>query len=86
MHSIEFMPKAWLDLGWFVKNDVKNIKKLYTVLENTANTPFDGLGQPELLKANYKGYWSRRINSEHRIVYKVEANKIIVFSLKGHYQ
>ena len=86
MYSIEFMPKAWLDLGWFVKNDIKNIKKLYALLENAANTPFDGIGQPELLKANYKGYWSRTINSEHRIVYKVEAKKIIVFSLKGHYQ
>ena len=86
MYSIEFMPKGWLDLGWFVKNDIKNIKKLYALLENTANTPFSGIGQPELLKANYKGYWSRRINLEHRIVYKVEEKKIIVFSLKGHYQ
>jgi len=47
---------------------------------------FAGLGQPELLKANYKGYWSRRINQEHRIVYKAETDKIVVFSLRGHYQ
>jgi toxin YoeB len=86
MLSIEFMPKAWLDLGWFVQNDLKNIKKVYTVLENTAKNPFEGLGQPEPLKSNYKGYWSRRINLEHRIVYKVESDKIVIFSLKGHYQ
>ncbi len=86
MLSIEFMPKAWLDLGWFVQNDFKNVKKIYTVLENTIKNPFDGIGQPEPLKSNYKGYWSRRINLEHRIVYKVEADKIVVFSLKGHYQ
>jgi toxin YoeB len=86
MLNIEFMPKAWLDLGWFVQNDLKNIKKIYTVLENTIKNPFEGIGQPEPLKSNYKGYWSRRINLEHRIVYKVEDDKIVVFSLKGHYQ
>jgi toxin YoeB len=86
MLNIEFMPKAWLDLGWFVQNDLKNIKKIYTVLENTIKNPFEGIGQPEPLKSNYKGYWSRRINLEHRIVYKVEGDRIVVFSLKGHYQ
>jgi toxin YoeB len=86
MLNIEFMPKAWLDLGWFVQNDFKNIKKIYTVLENASKNPFEGIGQPEPLKSNYKGYWSRRINLEHRIVYKVEDDKIIIFSLRGHYQ
>jgi toxin YoeB len=86
MLNIEFMPKAWLDLGWFVQNDLKNIKKIYTVLENTIKNPLEGIGQPEPLKSNYKGYWSRRINLEHRIVYKVEGDRIVVFSLKGHYQ
>jgi toxin YoeB len=86
MLNIEFMPKAWLDLGWFVQNDFKNIKKIYTVLENTIKNPFEGIGQPEPLKSNYKGYWSRRINLEHRIVYKVEDDKIVIFSMKGHYQ
>jgi toxin YoeB len=86
MLNIEFMPKAWLYLGWFVQNDLKNIKKIYTLLENTIKNPFEGIGQPEPLKSNYKGYWSRRINLEHRIVYKVEEDKIVVFSLKGHYQ
>jgi toxin YoeB len=86
MLNIEFMPKAWLDLGWFAQNDLKNIKKIYTVLENTIKNPFEGIGQPEPLKSNYKGYWSRRINLEHRIVYKVEDDKIVIFSLKGHYQ
>lgn len=56
------------------------------MLENTCKTFFDGIGQPEALKANYSGYWSRRINLEHRIVYKVEDNLIVVHSLHGHYQ
>lgn len=86
MRELLFMPKAWQDLGWWVKNDIKTIKKIHNLLENTCKTPFDGLGQPEPLKANYSGYWSRRINLEHRIVYKVEETQIIVHSLYGHYQ
>jgi toxin YoeB len=86
MLEIQFMPKAWEDLGWWIKNDIKNVKKIHKLLENTSKTPFEGLGQPEALKTNYSGYWSRRINLEHRIIYKVESDKIVVFSLYGHYQ
>ena len=86
MRELLFMPKAWQDLGWWVKNDIKTIKKIYNLLENTCKTPFDGLGQHEPLKANYSGYRSRRINLEHRIVYKVEETQIVVHSLYGHYQ
>ena len=86
MRSIFFMPKAWQDLGWWIKNDIKAVKKIYSLLESSAKTPFEGIGQPEGLKANYSGYWSRRINLEHRIVYKVEQDQIVVHSLYGHYQ
>lgn len=86
MLELVFMPKAWEDIGWWVKTDLKALKKIHALLDNCCNTPFTGLGQPEALKANYKGYWSRRINLEHRIVYKVEAKPIIVHSLRGHYQ
>ena len=86
MREIAFMPKAWQDLGWWAKNDLKGIRKIYQLLENCARSPFDGLGQPEALKANYSGYWSRRINREHRLVYKVEKHRIVVHSLHGHYQ
>ncbi len=86
MLPLEFMPDAWEDLGWWIMNDLKTVKKIYSLLENCCNTPFEGLGQPEPLKANYSGYWSRRINLEHRIVYKVEKDKIVVHSMKGHYQ
>ncbi len=80
------MPKAWQDMGWWMKNDLKQVRKIYSLLENICKTPFEGLGQPEPLKANYSGYWSRRINLEHRIIYKVEEGHIIVHSLYGHYQ
>jgi toxin YoeB len=86
MLELVFMPKAWEDIGWWVKTDVKALKKIHALLDNCCDTPFAGLGQPEALKANYSGYWSRRINLEHRIVYKVETKRIVVHSLRGHYQ
>ncbi len=88
MHELHFTPKAWKDLGWWIQNDIKFVKKIYTILENTCKTPFEGLGHPEALKANYSGYWSRRINLEHRLVYKVTEtdSQIVVHSLYGHYQ
>ena len=86
MRELLFTSKAWEDLGLWMQNDLKHVKKIYHLLENCYKTPFTGLGQPEPLKANYKGYWSRRINLEHRLVYKVEAKTIVVVSLYGHYQ
>lgn len=85
MREIHLMPKAWVDLGYWIKIDIKTVKKIYSLLDSCSNTPFSGIGQPEGLKANYSGYWSRRINLEHRIVYKVEENKIVVHSLYSHY-
>ena len=69
-----------------MKNDMKAVKKIYDLLESSCKTSFDGIGQPEGLKANYSGYCSRRINREHRIIYKVEEQQIVVISLYGHYQ
>jgi toxin YoeB len=86
MRELHLMPKAWQDLGWWIKNDIKMLKKIYSLIENTCKTPFEGIGQPEPLKANYSGYWSRRINQEHRLIYKVEDDKIVVHSFYGHYQ
>ena len=85
MRELLFMPKAINDLGWWVQNDLKTVRKIYSLIENTCKTPFEGLGQPEGLKANYSGYWSRRINREHRFIYKAETDRKIIFSLHGHY-
>ena len=73
MLDVHLTNKALLDLGWWIKNDIKSLKKIFALLENICKNPFDGIGQPEPLKSNYKGYWSRRINLEHRIIYKIES-------------
>ena len=85
MLNLLFMPKAWQDLGWWVQNDLKTVKKIYQVLESISKTPFDGIGQPEPLKANYSGYWSRRINLEHRIVYRIDSDAIVIIQCRYHY-
>ena len=85
MTEIVFMPKAWGDLGWWFQNDIKQAKKIHKLLESCAKTPFAGIGQPEPLKANYSGYWSRRITDEHRLVYKVLDQRIHILQCRFHY-
>jgi len=84
--EISFQDDGWDDyLHWQVE-DCKILKKINTLLKDINRTPFSGLGKPEPLKHDWQGYWSRRINDEHRLVYKVDDNKIIVAQCKGHYQ
>ncbi len=86
-YQLEFTEKSLKDIESFKKaGDKSLLKKIFLLLDEIASTPFEGLGKPEPLKHNYSGYWSRRINREHRIIYKVETEKIIIiFSSKGHY-
>lgn len=61
-------------------------KKIYELLKEIRRSPFDGKGKPEPLKHDLKGYWSRRITDEHRLIYKIDENQnIIIISCKGHY-
>jgi len=59
--------------------------KIHKLLEEIRRTPFTGTGKPEPLKHEFKGYWSRRIDHEHRLIYKVTEEAIIIISFKGHY-
>jgi len=66
--------------------DKKIFKKILELLKTIDRTPFDGIGKPEPLKFNKSGYWSRKINDEHRLVYKVDDQRIYIVSCKGHYK
>lgn len=85
MRELFFEPEAWEEFGWWVANDLKVVRKIYSLINSILKNPFEGLEKPEPLKADYAGYWSRRITEEHRLVYKVEATKIHIVQLKGHY-
>lgn len=86
MYKITLSEQAQEDYAFFVKNgNVKIIKKIVTLLKEMEEHPFTGTGKPEPLKFNLSGYWSRRINSEHRIVYKVNGQIVEVFVLTMRY-
>ena len=84
--EIAFTYKAKEDLNYWKQTGNKVVlKKIRTLLESTSETPLNGIGKPEQLKYDLTGYWSRRINQEHRLVYEVLSEKILVHSCKGHY-
>ena len=85
--EIILLKQAQLDIDFWKKSGNKIIqKKIYKLLQNISETPFNGIGKPEALLHDLSGFWSRRITDEHRLVYEVETNRIIVYSLKGHYE
>ncbi len=84
--EIIFSPQADKDLKFFVKSGNKAIlKKVSEIITSIKLTPFEGIGKPEQLKYELSEFWSRRINREHRLVYKINDDTIIITSLKGHY-
>lgn len=80
-----FAENAWEDYLFWQKNDKKIIQRINLLIKDIQRNKYDGIGKPEALKHNLSGYWSRRINSEHRIVYKIENDSIFIAQLKYHY-
>lgn len=86
MRKIAFEPKAFEQFGQWAIEDKKIFKRILELIKDTQRNPFSGIGKPEALKYELQGYWSRRITDEHRLVYKVENNLIIIISCKYHYE
>lgn len=84
--EIKFTDSAYEDLEYWksVQNN-KILKRIRELFEAIQQDPFKGIGKPEGLKHNWSGYWSRRINKEHRIIYKVERDIIMIYSVRDHY-
>ena len=85
MRKIQFSSDAINDLKKFKSVDQKLAFKIFELITDIQNDPFKGLGKPEPLKGNYIGFWSRRINNEHRLIYSVTNELINIFSCFGHY-
>ena len=83
--KLVFDPLALEDLRYWVRTDKKKAAKILDLIDNTLETPFKGVGKPEPLKHNYSGCWSRRIDREHRLVYKVEHDELVIFTCRYHY-
>ena len=84
--EVGYSSKAIEDIAWWKKSgNKKNQQKIAALISSIEVTPFTGIGSPEPLKYNLAGLWSRRINQEHRLIYEVTKNTIIIHSLLGHY-
>ena len=85
MMKIIFSESSWDDYLYWQKVDKKIVKKINALLKAIQREPFTGIGKPEPLKYEFSGLWSRRINDEHRLVYKVYDDAIAVVSCRYHY-
>ncbi|MBP1467675.1 Txe/YoeB family addiction module toxin [Candidatus Chloroploca sp. M-50] len=80
-----FSRSAWEDYVWFQTQDRRLLRRINLLIQDIMRSPFEGIGKPEPLKADLSGYWSRRINDEHRLVYAATANEIIIIACRYHY-
>jgi toxin YoeB len=82
---IIFHEQAWDDYLYWQKQDRKLLARLNSLIKECTRTPFDGTGKPEPLKGQLSGWWSRRLNREHRLVYKVEEDQLLIAQCRYHY-
>ena len=85
MIEIKFTNNAWSDYVWWQGQDRKTLKRINGLIEAVRRDPFLGVGKPEPLVGNLSGYWSRRIDDVHRLVYAVEESSIVVLACRYHY-
>jgi toxin YoeB len=80
-----FSEQAWDDYLYWQKTDKKLLERINALVKDISRSPFEGIGKPEPLKNALSGYWSRRINDEHRIVYKIADGSMLIAQLRYHY-
>ncbi|MCX2864954.1 Txe/YoeB family addiction module toxin [Paucibacter sp. PLA-PC-4] len=83
--KLVFAEEAWEDYLYWHKQDRKMVERIYKLIQEIQRDPFGGIGKPEPLKHALAGFWSRRITDEHRIVYKVEGDALLIAQLRYHY-
>lgn len=83
---INFTKNAWDEYLWWQVHDKKTLLKINTLIKDICRNSYKGIGKPEALKGNLTGWYSRRIDSKNRIVYKIVENDIVIVQCKGHYQ
>ena len=83
--KLVFSEQAWEDYLYWQKTDRKTVQRIDTLVKEITRTPHEGTGKPEPLKHALSVYWSRRINNEHRIVYKIADDSLFIAQLRYHY-
>jgi len=80
-----FSEHAWEDYLYWQNTDKRGLNRINTLIKDILRNKYEGLGKPEPLKHNLAGYWSRRISHEHRIIYKIENDAVLIAQLRYHY-
>jgi toxin YoeB len=80
-----FSGRAWEDYLYWQETDRNLVTRINRLIREIQREPFSGLGKPEPLKHAFQGYWSRRINDEHRIVYRIQDDSVLIAQLRYHY-
>jgi toxin YoeB len=80
-----FSERAWEDYLYWQETDRRLVNRIHQLIRDIQREPFSGIGKPEPLRHAFQGYWSRRINDEHRIVYKIEDDSVLIAQLRYHY-
>ncbi len=80
-----FVDESWEDYLYWQVTDKRMLAKINKLLKDISKTPFTGLGKPEPLKYKFKGFWSRRIDDEHRLIYQVKEDEIRIAKCRFHY-
>lgn len=83
--KITFSKNAWDDYLSWQKEDKKMAVKVNELIRDIQRTPYEGIGKPEALKYDLAGFWSRRIDLEHRLVYQYQDGQILIYSCRYHY-
>lgn len=83
--NLLFTENGWDDYQYWVATDRAMVKRVNRLLAEIQRTPTSGIGKPEALKHQLAGYWSRRVTDEHRLVYAVEADQIVIVAVRHHY-
>jgi toxin YoeB len=83
--KIVFAPEAWEDYLFWQETDKKAVRRIHELIKDTARSPFAGIGKPEPLRYALSGYWSRRITEEHRMVYRIDKDHLLIAQLRYHY-
>ena len=83
--KIIFSDNAWEDYVYWQQKDKKTLKRINSLIKDIRRTPFEGIGKPEPLRFEFQGFWSRRIDSEHRLVYKVTDKELQIVACRYHY-
>ena len=84
--KIEFDETAFEDLAFWVRKDRKKALRILRLIQETSRQPFSGIGKPEPLKHGLAGYWSRRIDAEHRLVYRCDREVLKIMSCRYHFE